>query len=273
MAGPATPLRISAFIDDATALRAAFDGGAEIVVGRSTDAHFVVGDARVSRRHVRLRSQGAGWRVEDLRSKNGTRLDGSPISAADIAGDCWLSLGGVPIRIELLSKATMRREAELLASKRALAETALAGAADPATIFETALKTALELSGCARASIWSIAPNGEFAVKARIGADAPPESRGAMRAAIDGGAPVVTHDIAGIAALAARESVVGGRMRALICLPLDIDGAPRAVLYADSPAVGKNFTALDVDLMSALARQASIAFGASLVRDAIAGLR
>lgn len=46
--------------------------GTECVLGRSTDADFVLEDPLVSRRHARVFRDGPGYSVEDLASRNGT---------------------------------------------------------------------------------------------------------------------------------------------------------------------------------------------------------
>lgn len=45
-------------------------------IGRDGGCDLVLTDLTVSRRHARLERDGAGWRLEDLGSTNGTRLNG-----------------------------------------------------------------------------------------------------------------------------------------------------------------------------------------------------
>src|SRR5689334_3846065 len=47
-----------------------------VTIGRSASNTLVVFDPLVSREHARIQSDGAEWGVEDLRSRNGTRLNG-----------------------------------------------------------------------------------------------------------------------------------------------------------------------------------------------------
>ncbi len=51
-----------------------------LVIGRKAGADIVVDDASVSRRHARLFAKEGAWFVEDLHSRNGSRLNGQPIS-------------------------------------------------------------------------------------------------------------------------------------------------------------------------------------------------
>jgi pSer/pThr/pTyr-binding forkhead associated (FHA) protein len=52
---------------------------APVVIGRGVDSDFVIRDATVSRRHAAIHREGYAWFVEDLGSKNGTRVNGRPV--------------------------------------------------------------------------------------------------------------------------------------------------------------------------------------------------
>ncbi|MBC3186457.1 FHA domain-containing protein [Corynebacterium sp. zg-331] len=51
----------------------------EVVLGRSPDCDFVLGDDFASARHARLFRRGSDWFVEDLDSRNGTFVAGTRI--------------------------------------------------------------------------------------------------------------------------------------------------------------------------------------------------
>ncbi|CCI83989.1 FHA domain-containing protein FhaB/FipA [Corynebacterium otitidis] len=51
----------------------------ELVLGRSEDCDFVLGDDYASSRHARVFRRGNHWFVEDLDSRNGTHLSGARI--------------------------------------------------------------------------------------------------------------------------------------------------------------------------------------------------
>jgi len=58
----------------------------EVTLGRE-DADLVLDDAEVSRRHAAVRPAEGGVEVEDLGSRNGTRVDGIRITETVIVGD------------------------------------------------------------------------------------------------------------------------------------------------------------------------------------------
>lgn len=53
--------------------------GDEIVIGRGSMGHVTIDDPMLSRRHIRIDLSGSEPVVEDLRSRNGTQLNGRPL--------------------------------------------------------------------------------------------------------------------------------------------------------------------------------------------------
>jgi DNA-binding NtrC family response regulator len=58
------------------------DDGAELVFGRSLDAGVVIDNDAVSRRHTAIRRRGEAIVVQDLDSRNGTTINGGPLTGA-----------------------------------------------------------------------------------------------------------------------------------------------------------------------------------------------
>lgn len=76
-------------------------------IGRDNTCDLCLDDDMVSRRHARISVDRGVWRVEDLGSRNGTRLDGDLITQANLPPSSELVLypGGPVLRVELLSGA------------------------------------------------------------------------------------------------------------------------------------------------------------------------
>jgi len=53
--------------------------GAEIIIGRGSMGRITIDDPMLSRRHIRIDLSGTAPTVEDLRSRNGTQLNGRPL--------------------------------------------------------------------------------------------------------------------------------------------------------------------------------------------------
>jgi pSer/pThr/pTyr-binding forkhead associated (FHA) protein len=74
--------------------------GSEIVVGASA-CDVVLADPTVSRRHAALRAGDGGFELEDLGSRNGTRIEGEPVRRpAWVSAGTTLHFGRVPARLE-----------------------------------------------------------------------------------------------------------------------------------------------------------------------------
>ena len=67
--------------------------GDRFVLGRSRDCDLMVDDANVSRRHVELRRDGAGWLAADQGSTTGTKVNGRRIDEAPLEPGDEITLG------------------------------------------------------------------------------------------------------------------------------------------------------------------------------------
>lgn len=63
------------------------------VVGRDAGCLIQIADPRVSRMHVRIAWEGECWCVEDLKTRNGTRVNDMPISKGTIKDGDRLIIG------------------------------------------------------------------------------------------------------------------------------------------------------------------------------------
>jgi pSer/pThr/pTyr-binding forkhead associated (FHA) protein len=71
-----------------------------ITIGRGPDNIVVVDDPSVSSRHAQLELSGELYRLKDLDSTNGTRVNGVPITETVLRFDDRIRLGGVEARFE-----------------------------------------------------------------------------------------------------------------------------------------------------------------------------
>jgi len=61
--------------------------GAAIVIGRGDDCHVIIDDRQASRHHARITQTQDGYVLEDLGSKNGTFLNGHPLTVPTVLKD------------------------------------------------------------------------------------------------------------------------------------------------------------------------------------------
>lgn len=77
--------------------------GARIVIGRGEDAGWVVLDEDLSRAHAAVLHRADGVWIQDLGSKNGTRVDGVRVPATApglrLTHDARVTLGGTAFRV------------------------------------------------------------------------------------------------------------------------------------------------------------------------------
>src|SRR5438477_7618429 len=71
-----------------------------ITIGRAPDNMIVVDDPSVSGRHAQLELSGDIYRLKDLDSTNGTRVNGIPIKETVLRFDDRVRFGGVEARFE-----------------------------------------------------------------------------------------------------------------------------------------------------------------------------
>jgi sigma-B regulation protein RsbU (phosphoserine phosphatase) len=72
----------------------------ELFVGRRDGVDIPIPDTNVSRRHARIFRRGDAWFVEDLASRNGTKLNGVPVSGpAPFAAGDTVRIGDVTLRM------------------------------------------------------------------------------------------------------------------------------------------------------------------------------
>src|SRR5258707_2870154 len=65
----------------------------EVVIGRSPDCQIVLKDFGISRTHARITVDEDGVRIADLKSKNGTQVNGVPVVEAPIKDGDRILLG------------------------------------------------------------------------------------------------------------------------------------------------------------------------------------
>jgi hypothetical protein len=102
-------LRVKAtFVDGASDPRIVSSTGAvyplgkkPLVVGRSADCDIVIIEPRVSRRHAEFWVTPGGVAVRDLKSTNGTTVNGHAITAVSLSPADEVEIGSVTLRIEL----------------------------------------------------------------------------------------------------------------------------------------------------------------------------
>ena len=242
--------------------------GESLVVGRDPSCGLVLEDPRVSKRHARLEWNGKGWSLEDLGSKNGTWVDGAPVSGAPLTDNQWISFGGLPARFERISE----QELEGLAWQRlARLQTTvgmrrhLSADLDPFDLLFRLLQSAIELTSAERGFVMVADPTGVLRVEAAAGfsPDHLLEPRftgsvGAVERVLETGASVVVTDAQKDTFLGKRPSVVEAGIGVLACVPLRHEGRMLGLIYVDGRQRSEGFTEVDLEVLDSLREHAAM---------------
>ncbi len=84
----------------------------EVVIGRLPDCDIVVSDKTASRRHARVFRSQSVWRIADLGSSHGTKVNGSKVKEAALAHEDKIKIGGSEITFFDDSLATAPRRSK-----------------------------------------------------------------------------------------------------------------------------------------------------------------
>jgi len=278
------PARLTFYLPDRPARVHTLREGAECVIGRDPDCDVQLDDDRVSRRHAQLRSQDGGWQLADLRSKNGTQVDGSTVRApgAPLQEVSWISFGGLLARFERLSEeAAARQQEDQLRRWQSSVELQrkLTPSLGLGLLLERLLESVLQLTRTERAFVLLADAQGDLSLAASRGLEPgalhDPDfagSVGAVDLALRESRAVATSDAQHDPRLAGRRSIAERSIRALVCVPLIAAERLAGALYADSSRPGAELTDLDVLILEGLAGHAALAITVARLDAELAGV-
>jgi ABC-type multidrug transport system ATPase subunit len=74
----------------------------DINIGRSSENDLVINNVKVSRKHAKLEKVGEEWFIEDLKSSNGTFVNGKKIERVKVSEKDVITIGGIPLNVQRL---------------------------------------------------------------------------------------------------------------------------------------------------------------------------
>jgi len=264
-----------------------------VVIGRSTKCDLTISDRSLSRKHARLYRSDDAWMLEDFGSRNGTRINGIPVSEPTRvrSGDV-ISLSASIITIgnaqalnhnaplHSTDGTILRVASDLIAESERefsrpmdVAQAELQHSADQLRVLYDihhaldASSTADELiDGVLERLFVHMTPrhgavflvDGDTLVRAasrsRDGeTDAFPESQSLAREVIGNGLVAVVHDTATDQRFAASESLLGAGVRTLVAAPLLTPVGPIGMIVLSSTLASRQFTEADMELLAVVA--------------------
>jgi hypothetical protein len=275
------PARLTIYLTRRAPRAVVLRDGEPLEIGRDPACGLALDDPRISSRHARLSWTGAGWRVQDLGSKNGTRVNGEPPGMAELKDDDWLNFGGLWGLFERLSAAEgARLEAERLARQQSFGEMRrrLGPALDPMDLLMRFLQLSMQVAEAERGFVLVSAPDGtlrpEVAAGFSVGdlwEDRFQGSVGAVKEVLESGGPVIISEALADPRLGKRPSVVKQGLWSIACLPLRYASGISGVLYMDSRKPGHRFTAQDAETLEILANHAAAVLSKSVAEGKLVG--
>ncbi len=245
-----------------------FYEGKNQFVGRDPASDVFLEDSRVSGRHALFQWSGGGWVLVDLRSKNGTYVNGARVSEVPLQNGDWISFGGLLGRHERIGDA----DVDALAAERTARLSAavdlcrsLEECRDGDVLWRSLLPAALYSSGAQRgfAALFGPPSAGDAVVASGYAPFDPVDGRfedvmGAVASVLASGEPAVFS----------RKAVEGGRRRTTVqdlgsgaaaAVPILRGTRVAGVLVAEGRPTGGAFTQLDLEILQSLSHQASAA--------------
>lgn len=259
--------RLTAYLPEGAAAECLLRGPATARIGRAPPCEFLIEHPSVSRLHAELRHEDGHWQLLDLDSKNGSFVEGARVSLKALPVATWLRFGDVTCEFQPLDAAALARAETRGAARRTASAVHIRDAerqSELPDLLKACLAAVVDLSGTERGFLLLADPGG-LSVRAWQGLEAAtlaaPDflgSIGAVERALHERAPVVLHDVGLDPQLGHRASVITGGLRALVCLPLMLDGQVLGVIYADSRRPGSAITTLELELLAAFTERAAL---------------
>lgn len=274
--------RLIAYPPDSAATVRLIGADEVLRIGRASDSadpgQLVLNHASVSRVHAELRGEDGIWRLVDCGSKNGSYVEGSPVSDARLGQPCWLRFGDIYCEFTPLSQAEAETSARRQLDRRTLATAhtrRIERLTELGDLLDASLRAVLELTQCERGFVLIDEGQG-LVVRASLSLDpvtlASREfsgSMGAVKRALQQRQTVVANELRSDAWLASRESVLSAGLSSLVCLPL-LDGPQMlGAIYVDRVSRGPAIDTLDLELLGAFAENAAVWISARRATDII----
>ncbi|MDR3388307.1 MAG: GAF domain-containing protein [Rudaea sp.] len=274
------PARFTAYPPDGPALIRLLQDDVSYRIGRAHDCELCVEHFSISRFHAELRGSQSGWSLSDIGSKNGLRVDGHMTEHISMNKATWFAVGDVYCWLELIDAAAVamfRAHDERRRSISRSLSSRLLSSLGTATLLPQTLDVVLELTGLERGFVLYAAAGEPLRVRASRGlANEEIAQQGfsgsvtAVDRALAEHQSVVCCDTNDSPWLGVRPSVRLGGIRALVCVPLRVQGNAVGIVYADSRKPGPPITELDLELITNVADHAATALAASQLHGDVA---
>lgn len=252
-----------------------------IIIGRRADCDVSIADPVVSRMHAKVFLADGRYFVQDLGSRNGTALNGVPVTQpAELAPGDSITVGATTVVFEPAKAPPSLEErdvsepalsvsiADEAGSGEGMKEAAgfLEAVADVARrvaqngpvegLLDSILKLCVERTSAERAGVLLVDGHGELVPRAYLSTTSSTSpfaiSKSIARKAMQENRGVLIRDVANDKNMRDCESVISLRIRSAICIPLWNGEKTIGVLYLDTSAPNRQFGEMDLHFFSTL---------------------
>ncbi|HET9992572.1 MAG TPA: ATP-binding protein [Kofleriaceae bacterium] len=241
--------------------------GEHVTIGRAAESDVQLDDPMVASRHAEVVHQPDGsYVVRDLGSRRGTFVGSRKVSESPLVDGDELLIGPVRLQFELEAAKPATSDAEELRKLRAIVELtrAIGVEHDLDKLLVRVLETCFQLLRADRATIAVYVPGSKTPATtvARTRTGDPIEnalSTSVLSEMMATRAPSLRTQVDDGVALQRSESLCARGVRSLIAVPLYMDTEWLGVIQLDSNAMDNVFAQRDLELLGAIASQASLA--------------
>lgn len=264
--------RLTIYQPDRPARQFILDEASRYLIGRDTACSIQLDDDRLSRRHAKIEFVDRSWWVSDLCSKNGTVINGRPITLCELKDQQWFEIGGLVAYFDRITPEVLEEERRRLA-ERWNTSIELSRTLKPTDDLDTMLAQALQAfagaAGAERGYVVLLTDGGETRLHASLPAGTAifGGSRTVIDRTMEQHEAVVCSDVSLDSSLVDQASIVGGGIAALVSIPLMVGDRLLGVIYVDSRESGRHYTERDAEILRALADHVALVIGVSLLRE------
>jgi serine phosphatase RsbU (regulator of sigma subunit) len=270
------------------------------VLGRQLDCHIVLDAKAVSRQHAQIRCEDGSFFVEDLRSSNGTYVNGTritggvPLTEHDTlqVGPYLFALRTAPTPASTEANLVIREQVSAVASNHTLfrhdpaqklqvileISQNLARTLDLEPLLNKLLDQLLGLFPYADRGMVLLCEGDHLVVRAQRSRRAEdssthPYSRTIVKRALEDGVGILSDDVRQDLRFQSSETIASLNVRSLLCVPLiGQDGKRLGVIQMDRFLAGAPFRLEDLQMLTAVGLQVSVvlenaALHAELLRE------
>ena len=239
-------------------------------IGRGAECDLILDRTSISKSHSRIRFDGEHFVIEDLQSKNGILVNGTPVPEKVLQNEDLISLGGVDLRFQRIKTDEVNAELEkgLTKFKSAMQFAQSIGSNQILDkILDETMEAVMRLTQAERGFLL-VQNEKEKLEMARsvniasneLNAERSGLSYTAVNKCVESRKSIAISNALDDTYFGDQSSVQDLELKTLVCVPVLVEeDKVSAIIYADSSRKEQEFTQLDVEVLESLAANVGIA--------------